>query len=259
MKIKISMLLILCTIAFNSCKKDDDTEPPVATAQEGAIEFTMTNTVDGAPAISDGSVTYSNPNGDSYTINRLKYYVSNFELQTTSGTKIKLPDTYFLVDNNVEATKKFVINKVPVGDYSQLTYMIGVDSARNTTGAQTGALDPANNMFWSWSTGYIFFKLEGTSPQATINGNNIAFHVGGYKAPYMNIVTVNLPMTTPHLKINHGTTSKVTLEANINEAFKTPNAISFTTQPFLTSAKDGGNISSNYTDMFSIQSVVNAQ
>ncbi|MBK8845379.1 MAG: hypothetical protein IPO27_02025 [Bacteroidetes bacterium] len=219
----------------------------------------MLNTVDGVTAVTDGSVNYTNPNGDIYTINRLKYYLSNFELTTSSGSKVKLPDTYFLIDDGKESSKKLVINKIPVGDYTQMSYLIGVDSARNTTGAQTGALDPSNNMFWSWSTGYIFFKLEGTSPQASINGNNIAFHVGGFKNPYMNIVTVNLPLTATQLKISNGKTSIVTLQAEINEVFKTPNLIDFASQPFLTSAKDGVYISSNSQDMFSIQNIVNAQ
>ena len=59
--------------------------------------------------------------------------------------------------------------------------MIGVDSARNTSGAQLGALDPANSMFWSWNSGYIFVRMEGNSPQSTQPYNKLQFHIGGFK------------------------------------------------------------------------------
>jgi hypothetical protein len=61
-----------------------------------------------------------------------------------------------------------------------MEFMIGVDSARNNSGAQTGALDPTNGMFWSWSTGYIMAKFEGTSAQSPAAANALKFHIGGF-------------------------------------------------------------------------------
>ena len=63
---------------------------------------------------------------------------------------------------------------------------MGVDSIRNVSGAQQAALPPSNGMFWSWSTGYIFLKAEGTSPQSA--NNSFMFHLGGFMNPN-NIVT----------------------------------------------------------------------
>jgi hypothetical protein len=64
-----------------------------------------------------------------------------------------------------------------------------VDSARNVSGAQKGALDPNNGMFWTWNSGYIFTKLEGYSPQSSSGG--LVFHIGGFKSPDNTIRTVS--------------------------------------------------------------------
>ena len=50
-------------------------------------------------------------------------------------------------------------------------------------------------MYWAWNSGYINFKLEGTSSQSTEKNKSFEFHLGGYLAPYQTIQTVNLPIT----------------------------------------------------------------
>ena len=57
---------------------------------------------------------------------------------------------------------------------------------------RTGVLDPSGagaDMYWTWNSGYIFFKMEGTSPAATGMGNSFMYHIGGfggYSAPTIN-------------------------------------------------------------------------
>jgi hypothetical protein len=64
---------------------------------------------------------------------------------------------------------------VPAGTYTGMYLTMGVDSARNVSGAQEGALDPANGMFWSWTSGYIMIKAEGLSPQGA--GGSFTYHL----------------------------------------------------------------------------------
>ena len=54
---------------------------------------------------------------------------------------------------------------MPAGNYNSLSFLLGVDSMHNVSGAQTGALDPANDMFWTWNSGYVMAKMEGASPR----------------------------------------------------------------------------------------------
>ncbi len=63
-------------------------------------------------------------------------------------------------------------------------FLLGVDSLHNVSGAQTDALDPAKDMFWTWNTGYVMAKLEGNSPSSALVNNKYEFHVGGFSGKY---------------------------------------------------------------------------
>jgi hypothetical protein len=71
-----------------------------------------------------------------------------------------------------------------------ISYYIGIDSATNTAGAQSGALDPTLGMYWSWQSGYINWKIEGTSPSAKTRKNSFQFHIGGYLTPNLAVKKV---------------------------------------------------------------------
>ena len=81
--------------------------------------------------------------------------ISNFKLKKSDGTWWIHPESYFLVDLSNDLSTTLDLGSVPSGEYTELSYTIGVDSLRNVSGAQSGALSTTNNMFWSWNTGYI--------------------------------------------------------------------------------------------------------
>jgi hypothetical protein len=124
---------------------------------------------------------------DTLNFTTFKYYISNFRLQRTDGSWWTHPESYFLVDLSAENTTMLRLENVPIGSYQQLEYTLGVDSTRNVSGAQSGALSVANNMFWSWNSGYIMLKAEGISPNSATG--SFAFHLGGF-AGTDNLVTI---------------------------------------------------------------------
>ncbi len=130
---------------------------------------------------------------DTLQINKVKYYLSNFELigNDLDGKTINYQSpkdaNYFLLEYTkprVEST--FFLKDVPEGDYHTVSFYVGVDSLKSTSGVdeRTGVLDVVENvdMYWTWNSGYIFFKLEGTSPQAPVvnEENPIIYHIGGF-------------------------------------------------------------------------------
>ena len=147
--------------------------------------------------------------GESLKITKLKYYVSNFVLTNADGTIYTVPQDscYFLIDESDPATHEPAL-KVPEGEYKTLTFTVGVDSLRNTMdiSKRTGVLDPATtaaDMYWGWNSGYIFFKVEGTSPVITAAGNVFQYHIGGfggYSSPTPNNLKKNYPR--PYCKGN---------------------------------------------------------
>lgn len=86
--------------------------------------------------------------GDRITIERFKYYVSRFSFTDSKGRQWKPDPQYFLIDEEIPDSKIITI-QVPDIDIRQIGFLLGVDSARNVSGIQTGALDPLKGMFWT--------------------------------------------------------------------------------------------------------------
>ncbi len=187
MKLKhISLLALSLTMVFAACKKDK-TEP----AKSGTMQVMFEHKV-GDKAITLNSETYTSHHGEQFTVSLFKYYISNVVLTAEDGSTYTEPESYHLINEADAASKTFNLNDVPAGKYKSITFMIGVDSIRNVSGAQTGALDPANEMFWSWNNGYIMAKFEGTSPQSQGTDNKVMYHVGGFKGEHSVLRTVTL-------------------------------------------------------------------
>jgi hypothetical protein len=133
--------------------------------------------------------TYTNAFGEKYTISKLKYYVSNISFMMNKiDSRSK---NIFLIDQSKTDSISLQIKSSKIVGIS---FTIGVDSTLNCSGAQTGALDPLNDMFWTWNNGYVFFKLEGASSSSTADRNRIEQHIGGYKGEYKTMRTIFLPL-----------------------------------------------------------------
>ncbi|MFN5418418.1 MAG: MbnP family protein [Flavobacteriia bacterium] len=151
-------------------------------------------------------------NGDTMTFSTYKYYISNFKLKKSDGTWYTHPESYFLVDLSNPASSILSLTGVPEGEYTDLQYTMGVDSTRNCSGAQAGALSTTNNMFWSWNSGYIMIKAEGQSPNAAMG--DFAFHLGGYKGEF-NVVTVkNQNFSSNNLTVTKDKNSEIHFNVN---------------------------------------------
>jgi hypothetical protein len=173
--------LALAAMAVIACKKDDPT-PTDPTPQFGTVVVELEHVWGMSMAPFAMNTALKQPmTGDTLTFTTFKYYVSNLQLKRTDGTWWAAEESYYLVDLTSPESAELSIPQVPAGDYVAVRMTLGVDSTRNVSGAQTGALDPANGMFWSWNSGYIMLKAEGTSPQS--GDGQFIFHLGGFFGP----------------------------------------------------------------------------
>lgn len=124
--------------------------------------------------------------GDTLNFANFKYYVSNIRLKKADGSWWTQPNSYFLLNLVNGTTPSIQLTGVPYGEYTDIEYVLGVDSTRNVSGAQDGALSTDLGMFWTWNSGYIMVKVEGTSPNSGMG--SFAFHLGGFSGAN-NIVT----------------------------------------------------------------------
>lgn len=258
-----ALFLILSTcVLLLACKKNKIAEPidyPVLSQpvdSTGFLDIHLTNVVNGVP-LALGTNTYSNAFGDVFTVSMLEYYISNIKLTTVDNVVYTQKESYYLADQSLPASLELLVNKVPNGNYKSISFLIGVDSARNTSGAQVGALDPALGMIWSWSTGYIMAKMEGHSPQSSDPANKLAFHIGGFSGTYLGVkeVTLSFPINA---EVKKAHTPTVNMNADLALWFTGDNLIDFNSLPTVTNiGKNSGKIAENYKNMFQITSVVN--
>ena len=197
------------------------------------------------------STEYKNDLGQVFTVSRFRYYLSNFVLKNADGREFE-SHQYFLVDEAQPESKLITLPDVPVGTYKSMTFTIGVDSLHNCSGAQTGALDPVNGMFWTWSTGYIFLKLEGHADASTSPGHIFEYHIGGYMTPNNCIRKVTLAFRKSGVRLANDKTDEVPVKADILQILKTPTTVDFSGLSSVTDFHHATTIADNYSDMFTI-------
>jgi hypothetical protein len=240
----VLVLLLACT------KKPDPVSEPKS--EDKGFMLMFDNYVNSDKLIYDKY--YLNENKDSFKVSAFKYYISNISLKSDDGHNYIEEESYHLIDNGKDSSKIISLKGVKAGSYIQVQFLIGVDSARNVSGAQTGALDPNNAMFWDWNTGYIMAKIEGYSPQASKYPNNLALHIAGFKHPNSVLRWVTLSLPT----VKYAENQKVTvhIKTNLAEWFRTPNLIKFSDLSIVASeGKEAQKIADNYADMFSIDHI----
>ena len=139
--------------------------------------------------------------------------------------------------------------------------MIGVDEDRyldHVTHPYTGALDPANNMFWTWSTGFIHFKMEGNSPAANTPTNKFMYHVGGMSGQYAGQRIVQLDFNGDSLNVGAGVNAEIHLLADVLQVFHAPNDFAITNIATVMQADTSSiRIADNYIDMFTFDHLHN--
>jgi len=219
MKITILRFIAFITLSsfITSCSSDDDS----ATINEGTfgdVELFFDNGFNG-DALTLGS-SYTNSNGETMTIERLNYIVSNLALIREDGTAFTYPknESYFIISEETNALTVHLEN-IPAGDYKQIKFGIGVDQQRylegETAQQEFWNLASTNNMVWTWSTGYRFINFEGTFTSShNANPLNYQIHQGSNSSTdNYREVTLNLPTTA---RVRENETPNIHFIADVN-------------------------------------------
>ncbi len=221
-------------------------------AQEGSANKLVINfkNMVGGQLLQTDSV-YTNTFGETFTVRTFKYYISNIVLSDdATGKKQFYKDQYFLVDEDDSTSKKIELTTT-LNSITSVNFLLGVDSLKNVSGIQTGNLDPAKGMFWTWNTGYVMAKLEGNSPVAKTPQHAFSYHVGGYKKNEQTVRQINLVL--PQKLICENAAVQLTVQANILAWFNTMNAIkigdvAFCHEPGMLAVR----LADNYSKMFKV-------
>lgn len=259
----------MLTTGFLAC---DTADPQAVRSGQFVLSF---DNVAGGQDLQLGTGTYRNASGESFTPTTLSYFVSNIRLTRTNGTDYVVPQdsSYFLVRENDPTTQRITLRNVPFGDYKAVSFVLGVDSLRSTMeiGRRTGVLDPAgdhngaNGMYWSWNSGYIFMKLEGTSPSAPTNAtgqNAFRYHIGffgGYNTRTLNnLKAITLLFGSDVAPVDPSRVPTVQIRADVLKVFDGPTLLSIKANPEVMVSPLSANIAANYAQMFSYRGVTTA-
>lgn len=250
-------LLTLSALIFSSCKKEpdpiDEDETPTPTTGSLTLEF---DNMVGTEELVLNDSTYLNQNGDTFNVTTFKYYISNIKLYKSNGDHYDVPESYYLIDASVPASSVFTLSGIPNDTYTSIEFMIGVDSTRNVSGVQSGALDPGNNMFWSWSSGYIMLKFEGTSPQSTATQNAVLYHIGGFSGTNNVLKTITPDLGGNMLVVTSTHTPQIHFMTDLLEIFKNPTTMDFgTTNSIHMPGAMAKTVADNYADMITVDHI----
>lgn len=244
----LTLTAVCCLLLLlNSCKK----EKSDANEAGAFLEIQLVNKANGQPLQLNAPLV--NSFNETFTLTEYKYYISNLEvLNPVKPFAVK--NGYYLIDEQNPASKT-IRAAIKADTYDALVFMLGIDSAQQVKGAQTGALDPVNGMFWSANMGFMAAKLEGHSEFSGAPGNAIRHQIGGFEGQHNALRYVVIPFPTT-LTVNQGQTLTLVLEAEMLRWFDAVYPMSITGNPtILTPGPTAMQIADNYIEQFSLSSV----
>ncbi|MDH5400386.1 MAG: hypothetical protein OEX02_19685 [Cyclobacteriaceae bacterium] len=150
-------LYILCVSLLLTCFACEKEDPPAANYP---LTFTFSHQVNGQ-ALETNNLAYTNAAGNTFSVEKLQYIISNIELVKANGD-ILLIDDYHFIDIADQASLSFSPDTtLSKGDYKGIRLTFGLNEDQNTS----GVYPELNALSWSWPDmlggGYHFMKLEG--------------------------------------------------------------------------------------------------
>lgn len=264
-KVILSLTLLITALVL-SCKKEDD--PEAVPEVNGQLRIQFDNVVGSEPLeLTKG--TYKNSVNEAFTVTIFNYYVSNFRLLKADGTSFTIPkdSSYFLIRENNTDSQTITLKNIPDGDYTGLEFIVGVDSLKSIADAsqRKGVLDPLEGptneeaMYWDWNPGYIFLKMEGSSPAATSANGKYYYHIGGFggrtEKTINNIRTAKISFGSQKATVTEIAIPEVRLKADVSKIFDGSTKLSIAANGAVMFTDFSTKIADNYINMFSFDQV----
>ncbi|WP_207515187.1 MbnP family protein [Longitalea luteola] len=259
--ITIAAFIIMMSLQAHK-EEPKGAEPTIGAKAILSIEF---DNIVGEQNLQLNTGAYTNGSGENYSVSLLQYFISNISVKKADGTVYTVPQdsSYFLIKESDPAARYAKV-QVPEGEYSSITFVLGVDSLRSTMdiSKRTGVLEPSggmeDGMYWGWNSGYIFFKFEGTSPHAPVDPtgqHKFRYHIGGfggYAAPTINnIRTITIDLTAAgNAKVRSGRVSNVHLLVDLAKLFNGSTTVRIAANPTVMFSAYSANIADNFNNMF---------
>lgn len=187
--VALGLLVIITIIISFSCDKNKGS---------GTLRMQLNPKVEGSALDVLGTI-YIDPVQDvRYKITNLQFYISNIILTKKDNSTVSLSKAD---DVRLFKWKDEIINsadfKIPAGEYSKITFTIGLTDAINATVPDDYNTDHPlgsnSGNYWIMNNSFIFSRLEGFVDSSNTSGaplsNSFIYHIGGNS--YTRDVTLN--------------------------------------------------------------------
>lgn len=207
--------LVTILVTIISCKKDTkiDVSNNTTSNEYSSANISVITKSDNLAVIWD-SLNNTNAAGNIYSVQNINFYISEITLKRNDGFIYK-SNRVFYIDSRISSKASLQLDSIPKGDYTSLTFVIGVDSLRNVDFGLETTTDNLN-MAWpiAMGGGYHFIKVEGHYLDTSNTIQGFAIHLGKNN----NLVNVLINQSF----IQQNSIHDYSLIFNINEVFKTP-------------------------------------
>ena len=242
-------LLLIILIAFISC---EDNSTSSEFKEENVSLAVSVSHYYGDNLVEPEVSVHTNSSGNEIKFFKLHYLLTNFVLVNSEGKEIVIDSSAAYI-NMTEGLVDFVLPNIPIGDYKEIKFLLGVDSTTNHQSQNTfpasSPLNPIiNNLYWDWIDGFIFCSVEGYHYKEGQEIGSFAYHIGMdenlmrisiknefkvakdkplelvfdlsayFESPNLINITENAPITHSNKTADFGLSSK--LSENLLHAFK---------------------------------------
>ena len=207
------------------------------TAGGAGLEVKITPMVVGAE-LQPASLRYTTSAGETFSITRVSYLVSDFALQRPDGVWLECSNSVAWLDAE-QGRDRVRLADVPPGEFISLRFNVGlrpeVNRANITNYPAGHPLNPdVNNLYWGWQGGYIFIALEGLWRNAAGELDGWAYHLA--RDTNCTRVTLSAALTVTN-------ETQLDLDFDLGNLLNAPRPLAFARDGSSTHSRDGDPVS----------------
>ena len=224
---KLARKIIFCLVIFYGFNL----------ASAATLQIEITPKVSGEN-LQPASFRYQTSAGETFSITRVSYLVSDFALQRNDGSWLEISNSVAWLDFDANRNSIW-LDQIPAGEFCSVRFLVGLNTNLNHADiAKFPAIHPLNpnlnGLHWSWQGGFIFLALEGLWRNANGEMDGWAYHLA--RDTNATCITLAAP-----LQITNET--KIEMDFDLATLLNAPRPLSFGKDGSSTHSRDGDPIS----------------